>query len=348
MDDKNSVWALLKDLGKKAGVTEVIINNPHNVFVEHQGTLVKLNAQLKPADLEAFAQDVAAHNHKSFGPEHPLLDGTLPDGSRINIVAREYAGDAPAITIRRHLKNLKTFDASPGLFGLDGRWVEVLKAMVAARTNIVVSGGTGVGKTTFLNMLLQEIDPMQRVVTIEDTKELHFQLPNVVRLETRNSSFTGGVALTARDLVKNTLRMRPDRIIVGEVRGGEVFDLLQAMNTGHDGSMASVHANSPGECLGRLENLYLLAGYDVPLRAIRQQVGTAVNFVVQLKRGRDGERKVAQITELAGFEGERVLMQDLGVAKDGHLQFTGMVPKCMGKLVEAGLPADFFSGVLGR
>ena len=206
----------------------------------------------------------------------------------------------------------------------------------------MVSGGTGVGKTTFLNLLLQEIDPMQRVVTIEDTRELNFSLPNVVRLESRTKSFTSGAVLKTRDLVKNTLRMRPDRIIVGEVRGEEVFDLLQAMNTGHDGSMASVHASSTGECLNRLENLYLLAGYDVPVRAIRQQVGTAVNFIVQLKRDREGHRVVAELVELAGFEGERVLMQDVAVLKDGRLQFTGLVPKCMARLVEAGLPQDFF------
>jgi len=146
-----------------------------------------------------------------------------------------------------------------------------------------------------------------------------------------------------RELVKNTLRMRPDRIIIGEVRGGEVFDLLQAMNTGHDGSMGSVHANNPGECLNRLENLYLLAGYDVPVRAIRQQISSAIDFVIQLRRNRDGARVVGQITELAGMEGDRTLLQDLGVFKDGHLQFTGLAPKCMAKLQEAGLPRDFFS-----
>ena len=313
------------------------------VFVEHQGDLVKLNVQLKQSDIESFAAEVATHNHKQFGPDYPLMDGTLPDGSRINMVAKEYVQGGPAITIRRHLKSIKSFDGSPGLFGLDDRWIVLLKMLVNARCNIMVSGGTGVGKTTFLNLLLQEIDPMQRVITIEDTRELNFQLPNLVRMETRTSSFTGGTKIVARDLVKNTLRMRPDRIIIGEVRGEEVFDLLQAMNTGHDGSMASVHASSTGECLNRLENLYLLAGYDVPVRAIKQQIGTAINFIIQLKRSRDGQRVVGQITELAGFEGEKILMQDLGNYKDGKLQFTGMVPKSMGRLIEAGLPADFFN-----
>jgi pilus assembly protein CpaF len=208
----------------------------------------------------------------------------------------------------------------------------------------MVSGGTGVGKTTFLNLLLQEINPLERVITIEDTRELQIQLPNVVRLETRGASFTGGAVLGMRDLVKNTLRMRPDRIIIGEVRGAEVFDLLQAMNTGHDGSMASIHSNNPGECLNRLENLYLLSGHDVPLRAIRQQIGTAIDFILQLKRTRDGQRVVGQISEVAGMEGERILLQDVGILRQDKLEFTGMVPKDMQKLIEAGLPKDFFIG----
>lgn len=339
---QNSVWELLKDLDKKAGVTEVIINNPQVVYVEHLGDLVKLNLQLNSQDIDTFVKEVAKLNQQDFGPAHPVLDGSLPDGSRINIISKEYALNGPAITIRRYMKNIRTFDSSPNVFGLDANWIFFLKTLVAAKVNIMVSGGTGVGKTTFLNLLLQEIDQMQRVVTIEDTRELSFTLPNVVRLESRSANFTSGAILKTRDLVKNTLRMRPDRIIIGEVRGEEVFDLLQAMNTGHDGSMASVHASSTGECLNRLENLYLLAGYDVPTRSIRQQVGSALNFIIQLKRDRDGKRVVAQIAELAGFEGERVLMQDVGLYKDGKLQFTGLVPKCMPRLVTAGLPNDFF------
>lgn len=345
MDETNNgVWALLKELSKKAGVTEVIINTHQNVFVEHNGELVKLNVELKAPDLDLFAMDVAKLNQKQFGPSHPILDGSLPDGSRVNVIAKEYALGGPAITIRRYLKNIKTFDTTPGVFGLDQQWIQFMKALVAAKCNVVISGGTGVGKTTFLNLMLQEIEPTQRIVTIEDTRELNFSLPNVVRMESRTANFTGGVVLTMRDLVKNTLRMRPDRVVIGEVRGAEVFDLLQAMNTGHDGSMASVHANSPAESLNRIENLYLLAGYDVPVRAIRQQIGTAIDFVVQLKRTREGKRVVGQVTELAGFEGDKILMQDTGVLRDGKFTLTGLVPKNMGKLVEAGLPQDFFAG----
>ncbi|MFP5458149.1 MAG: CpaF family protein [Bacteriovoracia bacterium] len=339
---KNSVWALLEDIGKKQGITEVIINRADLIFVEHQGELVKLNVKVDPKDLDAFVKEVAELNQKKFGTEHPIMDASLPDGSRVNVISKEYAQGGPAVTIRKYLKNIKSFDGAPGLFGLDPRWVLFLKTLVAAKMNVMISGGTGVGKTTFLNLMLQEINPLERVISIEDTRELNFNLPNVVRLEARTGSFTGGAALSMRELVKNTLRMRPDRIVIGEVRGGEVFDLLQAMNTGHDGSMASVHANSPGECLNRLENLYLLSGYDVPVRAIKQQIGTAIDFVVQLKRTRENQRIVAQITELAGFEGDKVLLQDVGVYRDGKLQFTGLVPRHMTKLVDAGLPKDFF------
>jgi pilus assembly protein CpaF len=323
-NSNNSVWALLNDINKKQGITEIIINHADLIFVEHQGELVKLNAKVDSKDLDTFVKEVALMNKKNFGADHPIMDGTLPDGSRVNIISKEYAQNGPAITIRKYLKNIKSFDSSPGLFGLD-------------------PGGTGVGKTTFLNLMLQEINPLERVITIEDTRELNFHLPNVVRLEARTVNFTGGMALSMRELVKNTLRMRPDRIVIGEVRGGEVFDLLQAMNTGHDGSMASVHSNNPGECLNRLENLYLLSGYDVPVRAIRQQIGSAIDFVVQLKRTRENQRIVSQITELAGFEGDKVLLQDVGVFRDGRLQFTGLVPKSMTKLVDAGLAKDFFA-----
>lgn len=340
----NTVWALLDEIAKKQGITEVILNRPDNIFVEHQGELVKLNAKVLPEDMDSFVQEVAKQNSKKFGPEHPIMDGNLPDGSRINVISRDYANGGPAITIRKYLKTLKTFNDNPTIFGLNPRWLDFLRAVIAGKLNIMVSGGTGVGKTTFLNLLLQEINPLERVITIEDTRELQFTLPNVVRLEARTGSFTGGAALAMRDLVKNTLRMRPDRIIIGEVRGGEVFDLLQAMNTGHDGSMASVHSNNPGECLNRLENLYLLSGHDVPVKAIRQQIGSAIDFIIQLKRTREGKRIVGQITEVAGMEGERILLQDMGVYRDDKLQFTGMVPKNMQKLIDIGLPKDFFVG----
>lgn len=338
---RTKIHDFLDELAKRSGITEVIINRPDNVFVESKGDLIKIEAKFRDEDLEAFCQDIAAYNRKTFGPDQPVLDGNLPDGSRINLIHKDYTGTHHAITIRKYLKNIKTFADAPGIFGLTPQWVEFLQLMVKARMNVLVSGGTGVGKTTFLNLLLQEVDPNERVITIEDTRELQFQHINTVRLEARPATATHQ-GLTIRDLLKNTLRMRPDRIIVGEVRGGEVFDLLQAMNTGHEGSMTSVHANSPAECLIRLENLYLLSGYEIPLKALRYQVSSAVDYIVQVKRNKNGERVIQQVTEVAGMEGERILMQDIGVYKEDGLEFTGLVPSNAAKLQAVGLPKDFF------
>ncbi len=339
---RNKINEFLDELAKRNGITEVIINRPDNVYVEKEGELIKLETKFKEEDLEAFCQEVAMYNRKVFGPDTPVLDGNLQDGSRINLIHKDYTNAHHAITIRKYLKNIKTFADAPGIFGLSEEWVSFLRIMIKARMNVVVSGGTGVGKTTFLNLLLQEVDEKERVITIEDTRELQFQHTNTVRLEAR-PPVGKNQGLTIRELVKNTLRMRPDRIIVGEVRGGEVFDLLQAMNTGHEGSMTSVHANSPGECLMRLENLYLLSGYEMPLRALRYQISSAVDFIIQIKRNKNGERVVHQITELAGMEGEKILMQDVGIVKDTGLSFTGLVPSNVAKLQKAGLPKDFFA-----
>jgi pilus assembly protein CpaF len=226
---------------------------------------------------------------------------------------------------------------------LNQNWTYFLKTLIKAKVNIVVAGGTGVGKTTFLNLLLQEIPQKERIVTIEDTRELQFNLPNVVRLEAR-PPVGDQKGLTIRNLLKNTLRMRPDRIIVGECRGEEVFDLLQAMNTGHEGSMTSIHANTPSECLMRLENLYLLSGYDLPIKALRYQVSSAVDFIIQIRRDKDGKRIVSHVTEIANMEGDKILMQDVGAYKNGEFKFTGLVPSCAERLQKAGLPKDFFVG----
>jgi pilus assembly protein CpaF len=340
---RTKIHEFLDELAKRNGITEVIINRPDNVFVEKDGELIKLDTKFKEEDIEAFCQETAIYNRKHFSPEVPILDGNLPDGSRINLIHKDYTSTQHAITIRKYLKNIKTFADAPGIFGLSPEWVEFIQTLVKARMNVVVSGGTGVGKTTFLNLMLQEIDQKERIITIEDTRELQFTHPNTVRLEARPP--VGKLqGLAIRDLLKNTLRMRPDRIVVGEVRGGEVFDLLQAMNTGHEGSMTSVHANSPGECLLRLENLYMLAGYELPLRALRYQISSAVDYVIQIKRNKNGERVVHQVTEIAGMEAERILMQDIGVNKDTEfgLEFTGLVPSKVAKLQKAGLAKDFF------
>jgi pilus assembly protein CpaF len=340
----NRIENFIEELSKKSGISELIINRPDNVYIEKGGELLRLEVKFTDADIEEFCQGVATFNRRDFDEKHPILDGNLPDGSRVNFLHKNYTGNQHAITIRRYSKAIKTFAGSPGIFGLSPELTDFIKFLIQAKMNIVVAGGTGVGKTTLLNLMLQEMTPLERVITIEDTRELQFNLPNVVRLEARPATVEDA-ALSIRDLLKNTLRMRPDRIIVGEVRGGEVFDLLQAMNTGHEGSMTSVHANSPGETLGRLENLFLLSGYDLPIRALRYQISTAVDFIVQIKRNKDGKRVIHQLTEIAGMEGDRILQQDIAVIKNGELRFSGLVPASFPKLQKAGLPKDFFVGL---
>ncbi len=340
---RNRMFDLIDELAKKSGISELIVNGNDNVYVEKDGEMIRIDAKFTNEEINDFCQSVSNFNRRPFDTLNPILDGNLPDGSRVNLIHKDYTNTSHAITIRRYQKSIKTFDGSPGIFGLSPEFVELLKTMVRARMNIVVSGGTGVGKTTFLNLLLQEITPRERVITIEDTRELQFNLPNVVRLESR-PSVNDNKGLMIRDLLKNTLRMRPDRIIVGECRGGEVFDLLQAMNTGHEGSMTSIHANSPGECLSRLENLYLLSGHDLPLKALRFQIAQAVDYIIQIKRDKTGKRGVHQISELNHMEGDRILMQDIGTFKDDELKFTGLVPSKITRLQKAGLSKDFFIG----
>jgi len=340
---ETSVWNLLKDLEQKKGITEVVINDPKKVFVERQGQFIQLNIQLSKNDLYDFATEVAHYNKKEFDKFNPVLDGVLPDGSRINVIAEPFSQGSPAITIRKYLRSIKSFDDDSHIFDLGEKWIELLKAMVGSRCNIIVSGGTGVGKTTFINLLLKEMSPVERVVTIEDTLELSLNNPNVVRLETFVAS-KHAAGLTDRDRVKNTLRMRPDRIIVGEVRGGEVFDLLQAMNTGHEGSMSSIHASSPGECISRMENLFLMAGFDVPYQVVRRQIAQGVDFIIQLGRDREGKRQVKTIMEITGMEGPNILSQQIAVREEDDLVTTGVSPKNMDKLHRmGGLPMDFFN-----
>lgn len=340
---RNRIYDLIDEISKTSGISEIIINKPDNIFVEKNGELIRLDVVFSDLEVDSFCKDIAKYNRKDFSAQTPILDGNLPDGSRVNIIHKDYTNTTHAVTIRRYAKSIQNFDTSKGIFALDEKWVGFLKLMIKSRMNIVVSGGTGVGKTTFLNLMLQEIPLSERVITIEDTRELKFNHPNVVRLESRPAALEcPGLAI--RDLLKNTLRMRPDRIILGEVRGGEVFDLLQAMNTGHEGSMTSIHANSPGECLMRLENLYLLSGYDLPLRALRYQVSSAVDFIIQVKRDKEGKRHISHVSEVAGMEGDRILMQDIGVMKDNVFKFTGLVPSSVSRLHQVGLPKDFFVG----
>lgn len=340
----NSVWTLIKDLSKKKGITEITINDERHVFVEREGKFIQLQYPLVPEHIHQFAKDVAMINNRPIGDKNPILDGNLPDGSRINIIMPPYTSKLPAITIRKYLRSIRRFDMDEYLFKLGPKWIEFLRSLIACRKNIVISGGTGVGKTTFINLLLHEINPSERLVVIEDTRELSVKLPNIVQLEARQFATRGsGSQLRIRDLVRNALRMRPDRIIVGEVRGEEIFDLLQAMNTGHEGSMCSIHSNSPKECLSRMETLYLLGTSDIPMVAVRKQISDSVDFIIQLKRDRNGNRTVDEILEITGMEGGTMLTQSVAKREHDLLDFTGLAPRDFQTLVnEGGLDKDFF------
>ena len=342
----NAIWNLINDLNKKVGITEILINGPKNVFVERGGQFIQLNANLPANEILDFIQEVATFNQKVCDHDNPILDGTLPDGSRINIINEPFVQGSPAISIRKYLKSISSFDNNPTAFGLTPKWIEFFKALMAAKLNIVVSGGTGVGKTTFLNILINEIAKTERLITIEDTLELSINLPNVVRLESGAKSLLSKSNLSTRDLVKNTLRMRPDRIIIGETRGPELFDLLQAMNTGHEGSMTSVHANSGGECLSRMETLFLLAGFEIPLIVVRKQMASAINFIVQLGRDNEGQRVIVEILEVCGMEGQTILSQTIASREEGVLRFRGIAPKEFEKLhTLGGLAYSFFKDI---
>lgn len=341
----NKVWKLIEDLSQKKGITELVINESKCVFVERAGRFIQLNVAFSKEEVEQFIGDVAKLNGKKCDQDHPILDATLPDGSRFNAIVAPYSADFPAVTIRKFLHHINKFDDDPEIFGLGSQWIEFLKAIVSARCNIVISGGTGAGKTTLLNLLLNEVSFAERVVTIEDTLELRFSIPNLVRLEYGGKELLSKSDLTARDLVKNTLRMRPDRIIIGEIRGGEFFDLLSAMNTGHDGSMTSIHANSPAECFGRMESLYLMSGHHLPNHVVRRQIGFAVDFIIQVTRNREGERVVEQIQEVTGMEGETISSQTVASRdqESGRLEFSGATPTRMAKISRmGGIPIDFF------
>lgn len=342
IDSNNPVWVLIEKLGTKSGVTEIAINGPDDVYIEKDGAFLPIDVKITAQSIKDFVQQVSVFNQKDIDESSPLFNGNLPDGSRINIVLPPVRMDGPAITVRRYLKNLQSFDSRPGIFGLSPEWVKFLRAAVKAKFNIIVSGGTGVGKTTFLNLLLQEAERHDRKVLIEDVRELNIQMPNTIRME--SSQLPSGKQLTIRDLVKNSLRMRPDRLVIGEIRGEEIFDLLQAMNTGHDGCIATIHANQPRECLMRMESLYLLSGYDVPYSVIRNQIGRAVDLIIQLKRNRNGLRVVSHITEVTEMSGDQVLMQDLGIlGKDmDYIVSTKFLPKKIEQLEKCGFDRKLF------
>ncbi|MEQ8167083.1 MAG: CpaF family protein, partial [Alphaproteobacteria bacterium] len=308
-------------------ITDIMVNGPYQVYVERRGKLELTDVKFKDnTHVMNIATRIVTKIGRRIDESSPLVDARLEDGSRVNIIAPPLAIDGTSISIRKFAKKSITLDIMEGQRNISPAMAKVLKIASRCRLNVLISGGTGSGKTTLLNALSQMIDGGERVVTIEDAAELQLQQPHVVRLETRPANLEGQGQIDMRDLVKNALRMRPDRIILGEVRGAEALDMLQAMNTGHDGSLGTVHANNPREGLTRLENMVAMAGVNWPTHAVRNQIAGALDLIVQVSRMRDGVRRVTRISEVVGMEGEVITTQDLftfeftGEGADGRLQ----------------------------
>ena len=307
-------------------VADILVNGPFDIYVERRGKLEKTSARFRDAQhLVNIAQRIASAVGRRIDEASPMVDARLAEGSRVNIVLPPLVLNGGTISIRKFPKRSLTLDRMVRQENLSRDMARVLEIAARARLNILISGGTGSGKTTLLNAVSQFIDRNERVITIEDAVELQLQQPHVVQMETRPPNIEGVGHVPQRELVRNALRMRPDRIIVGEVRGAETFDMLQAMNTGHDGSMSTVHANSPRDALYRLENMVIMANLNLPLRAIRMHVASALNLIVHIERMRDGIRRVLNISEMAGMEGETITMRELftfqfrGERRDGTI-----------------------------
>jgi pilus assembly protein CpaF len=336
-------------------ITEIMVNGPKKIFVEKNGRLERAkvvfeNDQHVLKIIDRIVSPLGRH----IDADSPMVDARLPDGSRVNAIIPPCAIDGASLTIRKFRKEKLSIEKLINYNTITEGMAEFLKACVLGRLNIVISGGTGSGKTTFLNVLSRYIPEEERIVTIEDAAELQLQQEHVVRLETKADSVEGKGAVAIRDLVRNSLRMRPDRIVIGECRGGEALDMLQAMNTGHDGSLTTVHANSPRDAISRLETLVMMAGIELPIKIVRQQISSAVDVLVQMSRLRDGSRKVTAITEVAGMEGDVVVLTDIfkykqtSVDQDGKINgtmaATGIRPLFGPRLETAGykLPAGIF------
>ncbi|QCI64945.1 CpaF family protein [Phreatobacter stygius] len=318
----------LEPLLARDDISDVMVNGPNTVYIEVAGKIQRTGIRFRDASqLMNICQRIVSQVGRRVDESSPICDARLPDGSRVNVIAPPLAIDGAALTIRKFKKDKLTLEQLVKFGSISPEGAEVLKIIGRVRCNIVVSGGTGSGKTTLLNCLTRYIDSDERIITCEDAAELQLQQPHVVRLETRPPNLEGEGQVTMRELVRNCLRMRPERIIVGEVRGPEVFDLLQAMNTGHDGSMGTIHANSPRECLSRMESMIAMGGYTLPAKTVREIIVGSVDIIVQASRLRDGSRRITHITEVMGLEGDTPITQDLFVyemlGEDEHGKING-------------------------
>jgi pilus assembly protein CpaF len=336
-------------------VTEIMVNGPYDIWVERQGRLYQTTVRFNDdSHLRRIINKMVAQVGRRIDESSPMVDARLPDGSRVNAVIPPLSLSGPLVTIRKFANKRLDLQEMIRLGTLSDDTVDFLQRCIAAQLNILISGGTGTGKTTLLNALSQAVSDAERIVTIEDAAELALKQQHVLRLEGRPKNIEGQGEITIRDLVRNALRMRPDRIIVGEVRGAEALDMLQAMNTGHDGSLTTVHANAPRDALARIETMVLMAGYDLPLRAIRQQVASALDLIIHLERLEDGSRRVTAITEVQRMESDVITMQEIfafkieSVTREhavvGRLQATGLRPNFLYKFEKRGvsLPNEVF------
>ncbi|MCG7391509.1 CpaF family protein [Microvirga sp. ACRRW] len=302
----------LEPLLARDDIADIMVNGADTVYIEVAGKVQKTDIQFRDnAQLLHICQRIVSQVGRRVDESSPICDARLPDGSRVNVIASPLAIDGPSLTIRKFKKDKLTLDQLVKFGSITPEGATILEIIGRVRCNVIVSGGTGSGKTTLLNCLTRYIEPGERIVTCEDAAELQLQQPHVVRLETRPPNIEGEGQITMRDLVKNCLRMRPERIIVGEVRGAEAFDLLQAMNTGHDGSMGTLHANSPREAVSRIESMITMGGYSLPSKTIREMIVSSVDVIVQAARLRDGSRRITHITEVLGLEGDVIITQDL-------------------------------------
>jgi pilus assembly protein CpaF len=347
----------IENLLRDPSVSEVMVNAPDEVFFERGGRIHRSQVRFRDgAHIMRIAERIVSRVGRRVDESSPMVDARLPDGSRVNIIIPPVAPKSPCITIRKFRKDKMKLDDLVTIGSVTPEGVAFLRASVHIKRNIIVSGGTGSGKTTLLNALSGAIPDTERLVTIEDPTELRLQQPHVVSLEARPASVEGRGEVTQRDLVRNALRMRPDRIIIGEVRGGETFDMLQAMNTGHEGSISTVHANSPRDAVARMESLVLMTGMELPLRVIREQIASAISLILQQTRFSDGSRRVTHITEVTGLEGQTLTLQDIFLFKHegidtegkvrGKLRSTGIRPTFADEFALAGLdiPPEMFSG----